>query len=63
MEGTRSLSRKSLVHATELTNQLQFSFHLYIMVVCILQGKKGIWIKPPIELVNLVEPVVKVRTL
>lgn len=26
----------------------------------VLQGKRGVWIKVPIELVNLVEPAVKV---
>ena len=29
----------------------------------VFQGKKGVWIKLPIELVNLVEPAVKVRSL
>lgn len=39
-------------------------FQLSFMVsVCILelQGKRGIWIKLPIELANLVEVVVKVH--
>lgn len=30
------------------------------MILYILQGKKGVWIKLPIELVNLVETAVKV---
>lgn len=33
------------------------------LTLYILQGKKGVWIKVPIELVNLVETAVKVISL
>lgn len=40
-------------------------YNLLLFMTCnhVLQGKKGIWIKVPIKLVNLVEPAVKVSLL
>lgn len=48
------------IYMVDFASLFLFQFFSTALTFIILQGKKGVWIKMPIQLANLVEPAVKV---